>query len=302
MPDVLTLRPAGPADAAAVYDLVCVTEIADRGEVESNVEEIAADLVRPATRYWVHEAPSGRIDAAVAVEKVAGEAAIFGSLWVRPGQDDEWLAPLLDMARRQAAELDSTMPLHAFVAASSPAKCARYEAAGGSPVRSFLRLVRDVSAGLPAVELAPGISIRVVRDGGLADLRAIYDVLEPAFLEHFGAAPATYEQWIDARSSPGLLDRSLWWLATVDGEPAAALIGRRNPGRGWVEELGTLAAFRRRGLARALLLTSFTEFLGRGYDQVGLAVDATNPTGAVRLYESLGMRRSHEWVCYEFTP
>ena len=126
------LRPAGPADAAAVYDLVCVTEIADRGEVESNVEEIAADLVRPATRYWVHEAPSGRIDAAVAVEKVAGEAAIFGSLWVRPGQDDEWLAPLLDMARRQAAELDSTMPLHAFVAASSPAKCARYEAAGGS--------------------------------------------------------------------------------------------------------------------------------------------------------------------------
>ena len=53
-----------------------------------------------------------------------------------------------------------------------------------------------------------------------------------------------------------------------------------------------MAAFRRRGLARALLLTSFTEFLGRGYDQVGLAVDATNPTGAVGLYESLGMRRS----------
>jgi mycothiol synthase len=133
------------------------------------------------------------------------------------------------------------------------------------------------------------------------DLHAIYHVLETAFREHFGAAPATYDEWIEARSSAGLQDRSLWWLATVGGEPAAGLIGRPNPRRGWVEEVGTLPAYRGQGLARDLLLVAFGEFRVRGYDQVGLGVDATNPTGAVGLYESLGMRRTHEWICYEFT-
>jgi hypothetical protein len=27
-----------------------------------------------------------------------------------------------------------------------------------------------------------------------------------------------------------------------------------------------------------------------------------NPTGAVRLYESIGMRRSRDMACYEFGP
>jgi ribosomal protein S18 acetylase RimI-like enzyme len=302
MTDVLALRLAGPDDVTALYDLVRVTQLAERGEVESSPEEIAADLTRPACRNWIHETPTGRVDAAVGIEKVAGEAAVFGWTMVRPGQGDEWVAPLLDVALQQARELDAAAPLHIFVAASNAAKRAVYEAGGGTGVRRFLRLVMDVSAGVPALEPLPDVSIRAIRDSEQADLRAIYGVLEPAFLEHFGAAPSTYEQWVEARSSAELLDRSLWWLATVGGEPAGGLIGRLNPGRGWVEEVGTLPAFRGRGLARRLLLAAFTEFRARGFDQVGLGVDATNPTGAVGLYESIGMHRTHEWICYEFTP
>jgi hypothetical protein len=33
-----------------------------------------------------------------------------------------------------------------------------------------------------------------------------------------------------------------------------------------------------------------------------LGVDATNPTGAVRLYESVGMQAEHSWAVIEVDP
>jgi ribosomal protein S18 acetylase RimI-like enzyme len=48
--------------------------------------------------------------------------------------------------------------------------------------------------------------------------------------------------------------------------------------------------WRRRGLAEALLHRSFAELYARGKRRVGLGVDADNVTGALRLYERVGMR------------
>ena len=48
----------------------------------------------------------------------------------------------------------------------------------------------------------------------------------------------------------------------------------------------------------ALLLHSFRE-LRRTGAAVGLSVDSENPTGAVRLYESVGMRPVSRRVLYE---
>ena len=54
--------------------------------------------------------------------------------------------------------------------------------------------------------------------------------------------------------------------------------------------LGVRPSSRRRGLGLALLRHSFRELRARGVDTVGLCVDASNPTGATRLYERAGMR------------
>jgi ribosomal protein S18 acetylase RimI-like enzyme len=48
-----------------------------------------------------------------------------------------------------------------------------------------------------------------------------------------------------------------------------------------------------------LLLHSFRSLRRLGCTAVGLSVQADNPTGAVRLYESVGMRRVSERVIYE---
>ena len=53
------------------------------------------------------------------------------------------------------------------------------------------------------------------------------------------------------------------------------------------------------GLGRALLFHSFRELRRLGRTAVGLSVDSENPTGAVRLYESVGMRPVSRRVLYE---
>ena len=58
----------------------------------------------------------------------------------------------------------------------------------------------------------------------------------------------------------------------------------------WIDELGVLRPWRRKGIAGALLLQSFGEFHRRGRYKVGLGVDGDSLTGATRLYERAGMR------------
>ena len=63
--------------------------------------------------------------------------------------------------------------------------------------------------------------------------------------------------------------------------------------------LGVRRPWRGRGVGRALLLHTFGEFHRRGVDRVSLGVDAENPTGATRLYESVGMNTVLEQSVYE---
>jgi ribosomal protein S18 acetylase RimI-like enzyme len=57
---------------------------------------------------------------------------------------------------------------------------------------------------------------------------------------------------------------------------------------GWIGSLGTRRAWRKRGLASALLVASMRAFQAVGLEYAGLGVDAENPTGALSLYEGLG--------------
>jgi ribosomal protein S18 acetylase RimI-like enzyme len=300
MTATLSLRQATVADVGALFGLVSAMNLADIGDPDCTSQDILDDLARPTFHAWLHEAGDGHVDGAVWIGTFPGEDSVIGNVLQDPASGVHLLAPLLDVARQRAHELDPALPLHVFSQTASVGRIAALEAAGGTVVRRFLRMVAPVSDGVAAAQLPTGAAIRLIDADDPAELRTMYDVLETAFADHFGAVPASYDEWLEFRSSVGLSDRTLWWLATVDGQPAAALIGRRWLEVGWIEEVGTLPAYRGRGLARALLLTAFEELRRRGFAEVGLGVDATNPTGAVGLYESIGMTLSREMACYEF--
>jgi ribosomal protein S18 acetylase RimI-like enzyme len=173
-------------------------------------------------------------------------------------------------------------------------------AAGFTRVRTWWQMSRAVTAGESALVPSParwgdrGVTFRLA--DGEDDLRAVHDVLEAAFTDHFNSKPETFEEFLHRlREDPGhRWDH--WWLAELDasGEPVGALVGTQAGGASYVAYIGVVEAARGRGVAKGLLRTIIADAAARGRDRVGLEVDADSETGAHHLYESMGWTTS--WV------
>jgi ribosomal protein S18 acetylase RimI-like enzyme len=176
---------------------------------------------------------------------------------------------------------------------------------GMSPARRFYRmriessspLIPDVAPALP-----PGVDL-VVRDDD-ETRRIIHRLDQESFSEHWGWADYPYEEWWSYWSARASRDPDGWWLLTVDGEPAAICLldeSRADRGEGYVAVLGVLKQFRGRGLAQLLLRRAFVHYRDLGRSATLLGVDATNTTGAVALYEKVGMAPVLVMEAYELT-
>ena len=79
------------------------------------------------------------------------------------------------------------------------------------------------------------------------------------------------------------------------------LTGRREA---WIESLGTVRDWRRRGVASALIAASLATFAADGFTHALLGVDSDNPTGAAHLYRALGFERQRRSITHqiEITP
>jgi mycothiol synthase len=303
MSGVGTVREVTEDDAEAVLDLALLADLAEIGEANTTIEEIRVGLKTDGNLSAAIDDPDG--DGLLGhawVEYVPGHLKTWGDITLRPGADVALAPLLLDWLRSTSQQLAPAMPVHTFADSTNLMKQRLYEAAGGTVVRRFYRMGITFDDAPPAAvpPLADRIEIRGVVAGNDADLQAMHAIVDAAFMDHFGHEPEPYDLWLTRTSAGSGADLSLWWLATVDGEPAAGLYASvLSESVGYVDTLGTLRAYRGNGLARALLLTSFGEFYRHGLRKVVLGVDATNPTGAVALYESVGMTAEHQGLRYE---
>jgi ribosomal protein S18 acetylase RimI-like enzyme len=126
-----------------------------------------------------------------------------------------------------------------------------------------------------------------------------------SFRDHWGFVDRPLEiemeAWRKFRLEDPLFDPALYFLA-LDGEQIAgvSLCKRQadnDPQEGYVHTLAVRRPWRKRGLGKALLLHSFREFQARGLLRASLVVDGASLTGAVRLYESVGMRSDPKKCC-----
>jgi ribosomal protein S18 acetylase RimI-like enzyme len=129
---------------------------------------------------------------------------------------------------------------------------------------------------------------------------------QETFADHWGFTPTPYGEWLHWLMEMGDADPSLWFVAEVARKPAGLCVCQPfewgEPDCGWVSTLGVLPAFRGRGLGTSLLEHSLAAFQARGLARAGLGVDAENTTGAVRLYERVGMRVSERQDLWELRP
>jgi ribosomal protein S18 acetylase RimI-like enzyme len=294
-PPEVFVRAASPDDAPAIRDLVNAVDLQDIGVSEVGVEEVLEDL--RSTRDL------GRDSWLV----FAGDVLVaYGVLWDDFGNEriDVDYYVLRDHVEAGAWLLDRMTARAASVAAANGAdeaivhlhlsptsalvETAHLPERGWSAIRRHYVLTRAVSVQGDSEPTAPaGVTVR--HPASAADQESVYRILTTSFADHFDHQEETYEAW-RVRMDADALDWSLVWIAALDGEDVGACLGtNRRETMGWVRGLGTLAAARGRGVATYLLRLAFAEFARRGRDTVGLGVDTENATGALRLYQGLGM-------------
>lgn len=173
------------------------------------------------------------------------------------------------------------------------AQRARAAALGFAPATTFHRMRIDHD-GTVSDSLAPD---GVVLHPGPGDERLRRDahaVLTSSFADHFGFVRRSYEEWHDRIESSATGDWSQLRVAYVDGEPAAMLLGSDlfvgDEGCGYINNVGVMANARDRGLAKLLLRQAFAGDVRRARKGTLLHVDTNNPTPALGLYLSVGMR------------
>jgi mycothiol synthase len=308
VPDLeLGLRAPSESDAAAIADALNAHSRSLYGTNDSTGAEVRAWFAIPdidaAQDMRVAVLPDGSIAAYADVGGGYGEPPrLWLDLRVRPGFEAAGPA-LLGVMEQRARERGGAGALLRAIAADRDAATARtLKDAGLHVVRSSFRMTIDLrAAGLEQPEWPDGLTVRTF-DPAEGDER-VFAAHQDGFADHWEFYPTPIEEWRHWTSGHPNHDPALWFLVEDGDEIAALCLCRRHetgqPDMGWVNILTVRPPWRRRGLARALLLHAFAVFRDRGKLQVGLGVDAENTAGAVALYESVGMQVARRHDTYE---
>lgn len=291
-------------DLVAVLEVLRAADASIAGDSDWTASDLEAewaeiDLARDA---WVLE-----VDGVVAgyASYFARGSRLSGDGYVHPDYHRRGVgSEILRLTEARAREDEPSVPAGERVylqnATLNRDECTEgfYREQGYEPVRGFRGMVIELDAE-PAVTVPLGAEIRPYVHPDEA--RAFHAAHQEAFADHWESRPTSWEDWEERRLGRATFDPSLWWGAYVDDELAGVLIAehKRDPDQGWVEALGVRTEYRRRGIAQALLETSFAEFWRRGERKVGLGVDAESPTGATRVYERAGMRTLWHAIVWE---
>ncbi len=175
--------------------------------------------------------------------------------------------------------------------------------------RSFYDMKIELEELPPAPLLPAGIAIRTMVEN--QDEEALYRAKDEAWRDHIGWVETPFEQgfaaWKHEWHNNEFYDPTLMFMAVeqgVDGEQIAGLAlctsqDNEDPEMGWISTVAVRRAWRRQGLAVALLRHAFGEFYRRGKKRAGLAVDSSSRTGALRLYERAEMRVYNTFDSFE---
>ena len=169
-----------------------------------------------------------------------------------------------------------------------------------SETRYFIEMSRPLDI-IPAAELPAGIEVYPVQDPETA--RKVWEAANEAFKDHWGYSEPKeehYQEYINSK----YFQPELWQVAWDGDEIIASVMNfiehdynkEFNRQRGWTENISTRKEWRRRGIAKALIVRSMHMHKAKGMTEVGLGVDTNNPNGALKLYQDLGYKQDKTFI------
>lgn len=285
-----SVRPAIPEDAPAICALLNAVDVAEVGRPETDLGMVETDLLHPEAdlvrNSWL-AFRSGELVAYGLLWDDSGAERIDVDHYVLPGHQDagEGVIELMEArAAERAAENGverAVVHLGLNIRPTLDTACLRRR--GWQTVRRYNVLTRSLSPAADPVPVPPtGLTLRDCVDE--ADRRRVHELVEETFAEHYDHLPRSYRQWLDDLGAG--MDWSLVWIVSQKGSGDVAVMLSRDdrPAMGWIRNLGVLKQARGQGIAGHLLRHAFGVYAARGRDTIGLGVDTTNATGALRLY------------------
>ena len=304
------------ADRAKIVDILDGCRVADQSEEVMRYDQLVA--IHKAQPQWCFED-------ALLVE-IAGAAVGFSDsncltqtdgtrvFWhtgkVLPawrGRGIEKL--LLDHIERRLYTVAANTPgaevrvLESGVPDTEPARQTVLLQAGYTPARYFFFMLRSLAEDIPSPSLPDGIEVRPVES---QHYEAIRNAFNEAFADHWNMVHFSSEQFMAWMVEWADADLSLWQVAWSGDEIAGAVITVVDANenvvlgtqRGLLHTIFVRRAWRRQGLANALIARTLHMLKSRGLTEATLHVDTENLTGALRLYERVGFHATRRITTY----
>ncbi len=295
-PHGFTTRPLAPTDSAEVHALIAAQELHDIGAVEIEEEDLIAEWQRPS--YDLEGSSVAVVDSA-AGDRIVAYAELMGAdrydVAVHPDVRGRgigtWLAGWVrDLARSRGATVVG-MPVPEGSAGDRLLTELGYHVRWTSWV---LRL--PAGSSIEERPLPEGYALRVATE---ADHEQVWHVVEDAFLEWSVREKQSFEDFAaEVWRRPGFEPWNLLVVAGPNGAIAGAAFttvseidGNRET---YVSRLAVHRDHRNRGLAQALLVAAFGA--GREHGAASSCLSTDSRTGALSLYEKVGMVTDSVWV------
>jgi mycothiol synthase len=286
-------RPASELDIDAVVELFVRQETGDHGRVTADWGHIVPFLFRSPGFVPAEDART--------VELTGSPVAFTGVFREDPDGLEPFMSWIVADPVHQSAVLADLLEWDVAHAAARGGRSLRHLAYrndtayrdlllahGFRRVRSMWTMHRSLDGVEPVGKPPEGIRISTLHDD--ADEHMLFEAEQEAFREHFGFVPEAYAEWRQRHFEEGDAEYEHWLLALEDDVIVGFLREVTGGEVAQVGVLGTRPAWRGRGVATALLRTSFARIAAAGHREVTLWVDSENETGAVGVYESVGMR------------
>jgi mycothiol synthase len=289
----MNVRPFVEDDAPAVAALISAEEERFYGRPGRLTGADILKFRQWSKEEWVWE-EDGRIVAS-ATYGMHGDAANTRGVVAEKGRGlgTEIVERGEEFARAQGAK-------RILTGAPEPDAAARalFESRGYREVRRFYEMAIELTDEPSEAVLPDGLVVDELRDD---EYEAFFEALNEAFAEHWEWHPDPFDEWFERRKGQHRDEHGPVWFVVRDGDELAAVT--RNDanvaGGGYVGAIGVRPPWRGKGLGKALLQRTFAEFWRRGTRRVTLDVDAQNATGAVALYERVGMQVDSCGVAFE---
>lgn len=310
------MRPyAGEADLEAIANLLNICEAVDRMDSGTSVPELRQEFDQPSLdkardlRLW---------------EDADGKLIGFGQLWIpesgeeidgflwfrvhptaRGGDLERQIVAWAEGRMREVSrERSVQVKLRSGTRANKADYIALLERHGFTADRYFFSMERSLSLPIAESQFPEGFILHQAE--GQQDTHAWVEMFNQSFIDHWNHHDLTVEAANHYMSDPNYRPELDLTAVAPDGTFAAFCYCHINPednkrkgcNEGWINILGTKRGFRKQGLGRALLLAGMQRLKVAGVETVRLGVDADNPNGAGRLYESVGFHKLYTQIMY----